>query len=202
MSIQKRKEPTSRQRQAEETKQLLINKAFSLFNTHGFEAVGVRDIASAAGVSTGAFYHHFKSKEELVFYRAIGTSDWFSSLSPADFAGDSCYEKLHDFCSSYLAGAVEADGPEMIHHILSWKETSAGLRGIFLELLSLGQERGEFSTEKSAGELCDFLLACYRGAVYDWYRNDGRTDLRTLIWEHIHYPLEYFRRKCSSPDTP
>ncbi|MBC7097728.1 TetR/AcrR family transcriptional regulator, partial [Candidatus Bipolaricaulota bacterium] len=33
----------------------------------GFHGTGMRQIASAAGVSIGAIYHHFKGKEELLF---------------------------------------------------------------------------------------------------------------------------------------
>ena len=125
MSISKKRGPTARQLQAEETKQLLINTANCLFNTYGFNAVGVRDIAASAGVSTGAFYHHFTSKEELVLYHSMKISDWFDTLTPDNFAGETCYEKLRDFCTSYLAGIIEKDGPETIHHILSLKKNQS-----------------------------------------------------------------------------
>lgn len=39
--------------------------AISLFTARGFHGVGLRDIASAAGVSLGNIYNHFESKEIL-----------------------------------------------------------------------------------------------------------------------------------------
>ena len=33
---------------------------------HGYEEVSIRDICREAGVTTGAFYHHFSSKEQML----------------------------------------------------------------------------------------------------------------------------------------
>ena len=40
--------------------------ALDLFTERGFDATSMRDIASALGLSPGAFYHHFPSKEALL----------------------------------------------------------------------------------------------------------------------------------------
>lgn len=192
MGLQKRESPTARQLQSEETRKLLVDTAFTLFNTYSFESVGVRDIAKAAGVSTGAFYHHFKTKEEVIWAHVEEEKAWLSSLSPDDLNGDTFYEKFMDFVDRYLVKIIQNSGSEMIHQILNLKKTSAELYSVFMKLISGGQQSGEFSTEKSAEELCDFLLACYRGAAYDWYRRDGDADIGVLIHEHISYPLEHF----------
>ncbi len=49
----------------------LLETALRLFRRKGFEATTMRDIAEAAGLSVGAAYYHFRSKEDLVlaFYR-------------------------------------------------------------------------------------------------------------------------------------
>jgi AcrR family transcriptional regulator len=43
----------------------LRRAARQLFARRGFEAVAVDDIAAAAGLTRGAFYHHYESKEAL-----------------------------------------------------------------------------------------------------------------------------------------
>lgn len=44
----------------------IVAAAENLFASRGFHGTGMRDIARAAGVSIGAIYHHFKSKDELL----------------------------------------------------------------------------------------------------------------------------------------
>lgn len=43
-----------------------IQAAQQLFFTNGYEATSVNDIINAVGVSKGAFYHHFDSKEAIL----------------------------------------------------------------------------------------------------------------------------------------
>ncbi|MBK8269793.1 MAG: TetR/AcrR family transcriptional regulator [Planctomycetes bacterium] len=50
---------------AESTRAKLIEAATGLFRKVGFLAATVDDVCSAAGVSKGAFFHHFDSKESL-----------------------------------------------------------------------------------------------------------------------------------------
>ena len=47
------------------TKQRIIVKAMKLFSVHGFSAVSTRTIAAQVGVSNGALYKHFKSKQDI-----------------------------------------------------------------------------------------------------------------------------------------
>ena len=51
--------------QAEETKKRIFETARQLFQEQGFENVSVDSVVEAAGVSKGAFYVHFNSKDAL-----------------------------------------------------------------------------------------------------------------------------------------
>ena len=48
-------------------KQLIMEKAFELFAKNGIEATSVQQITEVCGISKGAFYLSYKSKDELVF---------------------------------------------------------------------------------------------------------------------------------------
>ncbi len=52
---------------SESTRRHLLDKALVLFHKRGVEATTMRDIAKAAGLSLGAAYYYFPSKEALVF---------------------------------------------------------------------------------------------------------------------------------------
>lgn len=47
------------------TEERIRAAAVSLFARHGFAATGIRDVARAAGISTGLVYRHHASKEDL-----------------------------------------------------------------------------------------------------------------------------------------
>jgi TetR/AcrR family transcriptional repressor of nem operon len=51
--------------QAEENRQTVINVASRLFREHGFDGIGLKDLMEAAGLTQGAFYKQFASKEDL-----------------------------------------------------------------------------------------------------------------------------------------
>lgn len=51
----------------EERQNQLLDCAQTLFFTKGFEETTLSDILAAAKISKGGFYHHFKSKDELLF---------------------------------------------------------------------------------------------------------------------------------------
>ncbi len=51
---------------SEETRRQILDTALQLFRQRGFEATTVRDIASGAGLSLGAAYYYFPSKEAIV----------------------------------------------------------------------------------------------------------------------------------------
>jgi AcrR family transcriptional regulator len=53
------------QQRSEETRTKIMAAAVKLFSTRGFSAAAVDDICKAAGISKGAFYHHFESKQAL-----------------------------------------------------------------------------------------------------------------------------------------
>ncbi|WP_325048925.1 TetR/AcrR family transcriptional regulator [Peribacillus saganii] len=47
-------------------KQLIMEKALELFAEQGFETTSVQQITERCGISKGAFYLSFKSKDELI----------------------------------------------------------------------------------------------------------------------------------------
>ena len=51
---------------SEETRRQVVDTAIVLFRKRGFEQTTMRDIAPAAGLSLGAAYYYFKSKEAIV----------------------------------------------------------------------------------------------------------------------------------------
>lgn len=54
-------------REANKRKQRIIDAAIEVLKENSIEDTTVRKIAARAGLTTGALYHHYKNKDELVF---------------------------------------------------------------------------------------------------------------------------------------
>lgn len=49
----------------------IINATVDYIREHGYQTISLRKISQAAGVTTGAFYNHFKNKETLLYQTAV-----------------------------------------------------------------------------------------------------------------------------------
>ncbi len=64
--VEEKKLPTgSRAKSKERNRQKILDSAMTLFRERGFEAATLRDIAKAAGLSTGALFANFTDKNEI-----------------------------------------------------------------------------------------------------------------------------------------
>src|SRR5512147_1401810 len=68
------------QQRSEETRSRILEAAIKLFSHRGYNKASVDDICAEAGISKGAFYHHFESKQAL--FRALLDS-WLKAIDNA-----------------------------------------------------------------------------------------------------------------------
>jgi AcrR family transcriptional regulator len=68
------------QQRSEETRLRLLDAALKRFSVAGYNAASVDDICAGAGVSKGAFYHHFPTKQAVFLALLDG---WLKTLDAA-----------------------------------------------------------------------------------------------------------------------
>ena len=68
------------QQRSEETRTKITDAAIKLFSNAGYNKASVDEICAEAGISKGAFYHHFKSKQELFLALMDG---WLNAIDSA-----------------------------------------------------------------------------------------------------------------------
>jgi AcrR family transcriptional regulator len=68
------------QQRSEETRTKIMEAAIKLFSNYGYNKASVDDICAEAGISKGAFYHHFKSKQGLFLALLDG---WLQTIGRA-----------------------------------------------------------------------------------------------------------------------
>ena len=72
--------------QVAENRRAILEAAATMFREHGFEGVTVADIMTAAGLTHGGFYRHFKSKDELITRTFAYVLADVAETAPASFA--------------------------------------------------------------------------------------------------------------------
>lgn len=65
------------EQRSEETRGRILKAAETLFARSGYDGTGVSEICAAAGVSKGAFYHHFATKQDVFLALLNG---WLAAL--------------------------------------------------------------------------------------------------------------------------
>ncbi|WEB44729.1 TetR/AcrR family transcriptional regulator [Streptomyces yunnanensis] len=102
-----------RERKKAQTRQALADAAVRLFTEHGFDNVGVREVAEAADVSLSTLFKHFPSKEALVFdLDADVESALVAAVRDRD-PGQSVLHALRDHLVSTRTG-VRTDDPTFV----------------------------------------------------------------------------------------
>ena len=93
--------PGKREQTKLANRQAILDAAREVFRELGFEAATVRDIIRRTGLSVGAFYNYYRSKEEVVAALADDGARRFRPILHAE------YLKATDF-ESYVRGAIQA----------------------------------------------------------------------------------------------
>ena len=62
------KELSRQQLKSKETKARIFKAAKDILRKKGYEELSIKNICEEAGVSNGSFYHHFKTKDDLLSY--------------------------------------------------------------------------------------------------------------------------------------
>jgi len=140
------------------TKGKIMDAGLKLFSRKGFSMTSIKDIAQAAGISTGLIYRHFSTKEELfdelLKYSIIEMSKTIKSLdsdlSPAqtltkltsDLLNDiQSNEELSDYFLLITRCIFEGKASAQMEE---FKKTDLSLFDNTAKVIEKGQKLGEF----------------------------------------------------------
>lgn len=158
----------SRNKYPEETEKLILDVSTKLFMEQGYENTSLQDIINnLGGLTKGAVYHHFKSKEEIynaVIYRMTAATDDYilKMIEKTDMDGR---EKLKYILSYSITTAVEKNyslispdyskNPKMFYNmVVELRNEIAPL--LILPIIKEGIADGSITTEQPE-ELAEFL---------------------------------------------
>lgn len=181
--------PTRRALAKQQTRQKVLAAARRLFSEQGYEGATIRDIASAAGMSTGAVFANFSDKSDL--FREIMDDDMAAlqsamadaaargrniedTLLKVFMAGYTFYKTRLQLARAAFSVSWDRDGGPALRGMA----TSQALNDLFAEQLTAAVERGELSAQSAEVKLrsqmlFDAYLANFPQAIFEGWSLDA-----------------------------
>ena len=168
----------------------IIAAAAKVFQTKGYHAATVQDIADAVGILKGSLYHHFKSKEDLLY---LIVKEPIARL----------YERMTDIAGSdlppaeKLRGAIRAQleafdqhHPHLFVYLRERDEMKRRFREQFKlspkqyercwqQILREGMKSGEFRPDLDV-QVVSYGLLGMLNWLHNWYDPRGRLSVREV----------------------
>ncbi|WP_026117703.1 TetR/AcrR family transcriptional regulator [Nocardiopsis alkaliphila] len=161
----------------------LLDAATRLFAERGFEGTSVQQVVTAAGVTKGAMYHYFGSKDDLlyeVYARVLRMqTEHLVEISSRDA---SVSERVHAAAADVIVTTVANLDDSTIffrsmHQLAPEKQLSVRAERrkyheLFRSMIEQGQREGVFRDDVPA----DLIVDYYFGSVHHlstWYRHEG-----------------------------
>ncbi|MBY0085700.1 TetR/AcrR family transcriptional regulator [Brevibacillus sp. M2.1A] len=188
-------------RKGEKTKLHIIQKSAELFNQNGYTGTSMQDIMDATGLTKGALYRGFASKDEI----AIEAFKYAGEVLQEHFAAalekqDTATAKIVAMATVYsdavnnpplqggcplLNTAVESDHSFPVlrdYAVTAYQEVVSFMQG----LLEEGIAQGEFRSDMDAEAVASFIFSSIEGAIM--------ASRLTRDNKHVHFAIKHIEQ--------
>src|SRR6266849_6534041 len=194
--------PSNQRRALNGTGERIRDVALRLFAQQGFQATGIREIASEAGLTVSALYYYVGTKEELLLdiLRDTATS-MLASAFPIGQSTVSAEQKLtllvllHVWFNGEHAQQMQVANTELRSLSGEARELVLELRdrydAIWREIITQGNMMGIFQVQNAKLAAIALIEMC-NGVSY-WYRPHGELTLTQVCYMHADWALGLVR---------
>ena len=171
----------------------IVSAAAKVFRTKGYHAATVRDIADEVGILKGSLYHHFASKEELLYLvvkEPIG--QMWRTIGEIAAADGPASQKLRRAISAHLE-AFDRHYPHLFVYLRERESVKRRFREMigfspkdyercWQQILREGVENGEFRPDLDI-QVASYGLLGMLNWSYKWYDPQGRLSVQEVAAE-------------------
>jgi AcrR family transcriptional regulator len=171
----------------------IVSAAAKIFRTKGYHAATVRDIADEVGIRKGSLYHHFASKEELLYLVVKEPiAQMYRTISEIAAADATAAEKLRRAISAHLE-AFDRHYPHLFVYLRERESVKRRFREMigfspkeyercWQQILREGIENGEFRPDLDI-QVTSYGMLGMLNWSYKWYDPQGRLSVREVAEE-------------------
>lgn len=191
---------TAQYLKSEASKKSILDAALILVRQKGFPKTSIRDICKAAGLSIGAFYHHFPSKDALMNEAFLHFDTTLSEEGTKKYAQLPPIEALKAVLLDQTAFTAN-EGYQVIteyYRALLQYETRGAIspeRQYYKAVrtqVERAQAEGALVGEVPAGELTELFIKFVRGSLVDWCLHNGAYDAVERTGQELELVLQAF----------
>ncbi|RMI40624.1 ScbR family autoregulator-binding transcription factor [Streptomyces triticirhizae] len=181
----------ARQERAERTRNIILDGAARAFDATGFQGTSLSDIVREAGVTKGALYFHFASKEALA--QAIITEQftvWDPFRDDEEPGVQTVIDLLHTMAESLQKDVRVRAGIRMVIEQGTFEDPDPAPYQRWMDAISRcltqAQSRGDVLPDVDPEEAASFIVGCWTGLQLSSQVFTGRADLHrstTTMWQ-------------------
>lgn len=181
-------------KKAEVTRRTILEKSYELIYTKGYQTTSIDDILATTQMTKGAFYYHFKNKDEMgvaIINEILKPSELKSTRLFAQATELDALEKLYKIMYHLLIEeedlTVEHGCPisNLIQEMTPWNENFKKALAVqvqewekqFISIIEEGQAQGIIRAEIQAERVVTYILSGYFGI-----RNFGKLKNSKLVY--------------------
>jgi TetR/AcrR family transcriptional regulator, transcriptional repressor for nem operon len=191
-------------RNPEATKETILKKSGVLFNTQGYKATSISHITDATGLTKGAIYRHFDSKDELERHTMAYLSGiMFSKLREVvkdELTAGNKLRAIFSFFESYITNPPLKGGCPLLNAAIEADDAHIGLRkealktlGILREsvvtILSNGVKYQQIKPTVDKEFYATLIIAVLEGGIMMSKLEGNNHDIRKML-AHLNKQLE------------
>ncbi|HEX9684121.1 MAG TPA: TetR/AcrR family transcriptional regulator [Acidimicrobiales bacterium] len=179
---------------SDETRERLLHAARECFASYGFQKTTNRDIADAAGITTGAIYHYFDSKQELfkavtaevsevVMQEFLGAVQGEERFAPRFAALLDSAARLHERDPSIAQFTVTSPIEMQRHPELGMPgdDGSQSIPRFFRSLVQEAVDRSELPESLEVDDMANMVLSLTLGLAYYTVLTGSTDGLRSAM---------------------
>ncbi|MBV4417959.1 TetR/AcrR family transcriptional regulator [Clostridium tyrobutyricum] len=183
----------NRQKQAEETKLILIKTAQKLITKYGYDKVRIEDITDSCGRGKGTFYHYFRSKEELL--EVMSSSHWTGFFKDFEKTKNKPVTKRLLWYITQFQSIIEEENialtRQWIKYCLDSNEESEGKKTgeaklqkdimCLEQILNESIEKGELVKDTPVNKLASAINSEMYGIMLSWCFSNGKIKIKKAV---------------------
>jgi len=181
-------------KKAETTRLMILRKAFELIYANGYQTTSIDEIIATTQVTKGAFYYHFKTKDEMglsiirEILKPTLIDSFIKPLQKEKNAKDAIYKLMHYLLMEDEFMKVEYGCPasNFTQEMSPWNDEFRKVLDdltkqwtkVMIATIEKGKEDGTFRIDVNAEQVTVFIMAGYWGI-----RNFGKLENNKSIYQ-------------------